>query len=153
MIHYKFSMLKDLEQLQVEGYLTDTCVVGASSKVFADHVQHQPHSVCVWYQLDPGEGGNVIVIVPDATTDELETFVRKLYCPGDDVYYTAVQKTPIPVHGPPEVYHTAVPQTPLLPHRESVDSSEFNKRDIRHRLDMIKVRLSLLNPQRDEALA
>ena len=143
MIHYKFSMLKDLEQLQVEGCLTDTCVVGASSKVFihramvfADHVQHQPHSVCFWYQLDPGEGGDVVVIVPDATMD-----------------YMAVQNTPIPVPGTPEVYHTAVPQTPLLPHRESVDSSEFNKRDIRHRLDMIKVRLSLLNPQRDEALA
>ena len=132
-------------------------MVGASSKVFihqamvfADHVQHQPHSV--WHQFDPGEGGDV-VIVSDATTDELETFVRKLYCPGDDVYYTAVQNTPDPIPGPPEVYHTAVPQTPLLPHRESVDSSEFNKRDIRHRLDMIKVRLSLLNPQRDEALA
>ena len=84
---------------------------------------------------DPGEGGDVVVIVPDATTDELETFVRKLFCPGDDVYYKAVQNTPIPVPGTPEVYHTAVPQTPLLPHRESVDSSEFNKRDIRHRLD------------------
>ena len=80
MIHYKFSMLKDLEQLQVESCLTDTCVVGASSKVFADHVQHQPHSVCVWYQLDPGEVCDVIVIVPDATMDELVTFARKLYC-------------------------------------------------------------------------
>ena len=91
MIHYKFSMLKDLEQLQVEGCLTDTCVVGASSEVFihramvfADHVQHQPYSV--WHQFDPGEGGDV-VIVSDATTDELETFVGKLYCQGDDQGY------------------------------------------------------------------
>ena len=93
------------------------------------------------------------MIVPDATTDELETFVKKLFCPGDDVYYKAVQNTPIPVPGTPEVYHTALPQTPLLPHRESVDSSDFTKRDIRHRLDMIKVRLSLLKLQRNEAFA
>ena len=66
----KFSIFENLEQLQAHGSLTDTCLVGASSKVFihqailfADHVQ--PDSV--WYQLDPGEGdGSMVVIVPDA---------------------------------------------------------------------------------------
>ena len=70
MIHSKFSFFKELEQLQVDGSLTDICLVGASSKVFihramlfADHIQ--PDSV--WYQLDPGEGdGSMVVIVPDA---------------------------------------------------------------------------------------
>ena len=71
MIQSKFSLFKELEQLQVDGSLTDTCLVGASSKVFihramlfADHIQ--PDSV--WYQLDPGEGdGSMVVIVPDAS--------------------------------------------------------------------------------------
>ena len=88
MINSKFNVFKDLEQLQVHGSLTDTCVVGASKKVFihhamlfADHVQPDP----VWYDLDPGEGlGNIVVIVPDASNEELDTFVRKLYCPGSE---------------------------------------------------------------------
>ena len=83
MIHSKCSILKELEQLQVNGCMTDTCLVGASDKVFihramlflADHVQPHP----VWHQLDPGEGdGKVVVIVPDASNADLEAFVRKL---------------------------------------------------------------------------
>ena len=94
----KFSMFENLKQLQAHGSLTDTCLVGASSKVFihrailfADHVQ--PDSV--WYQLDPGEGdGSMVVIVPDASDTDLETFVHKLYCPEEEVFYTAVPNTP-----------------------------------------------------------
>ena len=98
MIHSKCSILKELEQLQVNGCMTDTCLVGASDKVFihramlflADHVQPHP----VWHQLDPGEGdGSVVVIIPDATDEDLETFVRKLYCPGDDVFCLSIQIT------------------------------------------------------------
>ena len=82
-------MFENLEQLQAHGSLTDTCLVGASSKVFihrailfADHVQ--PDSV--WYQLDPGEGdGSMVVIVPDASDTDLETFVHKLYCPNTKI--------------------------------------------------------------------
>ena len=54
----KFSMSKNLEQLQADGCQTDICLVGATSKVFihrvmlfAGHVEPDP----VWYQLDPGE--------------------------------------------------------------------------------------------------
>ena len=110
----KFSMFENLEQLQSDGSLTDTCVVGASTKVFihcamllADHVQPNP----VWHQLDPGEGdGRVVVIVPDASSEDLDNFVRKLYRPGDEVFYTAVPNTPDIVPGTPDVFHTAVPQ-------------------------------------------
>ena len=77
MILSKFCMFEELQQLQVNGSLTDTSLVGSTSKVsihramlFADHVQPHP----VWHQLDPGEGdGNVVVIVPDAT-DEFTQF-------------------------------------------------------------------------------
>ena len=90
-------MFKELQQLQVNGSLTDTSLVGSTSKVsihramlFADHVQPHP----VWHQLDPGEGdGHMVVIVPDATDEDLESFVRKLYHPGE-VFYTAVPNTP-----------------------------------------------------------
>ena len=79
----KFSMFENLEQLQAHGCLTDTCLVGAGglkvfihrAMLFADHVQPHP----VWQQLDPGEGdGKVIVIVPDASREALDNFVRKL---------------------------------------------------------------------------
>ena len=81
----EFSMLKNLEQLQADGCQTDIFLVGATSKVsihramlFAGHVKPD----LVWYQLDPGEeDGKVIVIVPDASTEELKSFVRKLYSP------------------------------------------------------------------------
>ena len=152
----KFSMFENLEQLQAHGSLTDTCLVGASGKVFihqamlfADHVQPNP----VWYQLDPGEGdGKMVVVVPDASTEDLENFVRKLYCPGAEVFYTAVPNTPDIVPGSPDIYHTAVPQTPLLPPSQPVDSAELDKIEKKHRLDMIKVSLSLLKLQRYEAL-
>ena len=81
----EFSMLKNLEQLQADGCQTHIFLVGATSKVsihramlFAGHVKPD----LVWYQLDPGEeDGKVIVIVPDASTEELKSFVRKLYSP------------------------------------------------------------------------
>ena len=41
----------------------------------------------------------------------------------------------------------------LLPPTEPVDSSELDKRDKQHHLDMIKVSLSLLKHQLNEALA
>ena len=84
----KFSMFENLEQLQAHGCLTDTCLVGAGglkvfihrAMLFADHVQPHP----VWQQLDPGEGdGKVIVIVPDASREDLDNFVRKLYRQGE----------------------------------------------------------------------
>ena len=127
----KFCMFNELEQLQIKGCQTDVCLVaGDGEKVFihramlfADHVQ--PHSV--WHQLDPGEGdGHMVVIVPDATDEDLESFVRKLYHPGDEVFYTAVPNTPdvlLTVPGTPDVFLT-VPQTPLLPPIEPEDSSE-----------------------------
>ena len=79
------SKLRDLEELQVNGCLTDTCLVGASDKMFihramllAAHVEPNP----IWFDPDPGEeDGKVIVIIPDASTLELEAFVRRLYCP------------------------------------------------------------------------
>ena len=121
----------------------------------ADHVQPHP----VWYELDPGEGnGDLVVIVPDTNDAELDTFVQKLYCPGDEVFYTAVPNTPdmlLTVPGTPDVFYTAVPQTPVLAPTELVpeDSIELDKREKQHRLDMIKVSLSLLKIQRNEALA
>ena len=155
----EFCILKDLEKLQVCGSLTDTCVVGASSKVFihramlfAAHVEPGP----VWHHLDPGEeDGSLVVIVPDATAAELETFVRKLYCPGEEVFYTAVLNTPDNLPGSPEeVFHTAVPQTPLHHHpTQQLGTSEISRNEKKQRLDMISVRLSLLKLQRDEALA
>ena len=117
--------------------------------LFADHVH--PHAV--WYQLDPGEGdGQVMVIMPDASYGDIENFVRKLYSPGDDLFYTAVQKTPIIVPGTPDVFHTAVPQTPLEPQTDFVDHSGMTKRQKKQQLDMMNVRLSLLKLQRNEAL-
>ena len=140
-------MFENLEQLQAHGSLTDACLVGASGKVFihramlfADHVQPDP----VWYQLDPGEGdGKMVVVVPDASTEDLENFVRKLYRPGAEVFYNAVPSpnTPDIVPGSPDIYHTAVPQTPLLPPSQPVDSAELDKIEKKHRLDMIKVSL------------
>ena len=158
MIHSKFSMIQDLAQLQVDDCVTDTCVVGASDKVFihramlfGGHVHPDP----VWYQLDPGEvDGHAVVIVPDASTEELKTFVRKLYCPGEDAFYTAVPNTPDQPPGTPDVFHTAVPQTPHdHPPTEHIDSSRSNMREKQQQLDMVKVRLSLLKIQKDEALA
>ena len=76
-------MFENLEQLQAHGCLTDTCLVGAGGLkvfihraiLFADHVQPHP----VWQQLDPWEGdGKVIVIVPDASREDLDNFIRKL---------------------------------------------------------------------------
>ena len=131
MIESKFKF-KELEKLQVDGFLTDTSLVGATSNVnihramlfLADHVQPHP----VWQQLDPGEGdGKMVVVVPDASTEDLENFVRKLYHPGDEVFYTAVPNTPDIVTSTPDIFHTAVPQTPLLlPPTEPVDSSELD---------------------------
>ena len=118
MISSKFCLFKDLEQLQINRCQTDICLVGAGgvkvfihrAMLFADHVQPHP----VWYQLDPGEGdGQVVVIMPDASYGDIENSVRKLYSPGDDQFYTAVQNTPVIVPGTPDVFHTAVPQTPL----------------------------------------
>ena len=122
-------MFEELQQLQVNGSLTDTSLVGSTSKVsihramlFADHVQPHP----VWHQLDPGEGdGKVLVIIPDASSSELQNFVRRLYSPGDDVFYTAAENTPVVVPGTPDVFHTAVPQTPLEPPTEFPDHSEI----------------------------
>ena len=158
MIISKFCMFKDLEELQVSGCQTDVCLVGAGGeKVFihramlllANHVQPHP----VWHQLEPGEGdGKVVVIVPDASPLELETFVRRLYGHKEDVFYTAAQNTPAAVPGTPDVFHTAVPQTPLEPPTDFVDHSEMTKREKKKRLDMINVRLSLLRLQRNEAL-
>ena len=153
------SKLRDLEELQLNGCLTDTCLVGASDKMFihramllAAHVEPNP----IWFDPDPGEeDGKVIVIIPDASTLELEAFVRRLYCTGDEVFYTAAPTTPNKIPGTPDdVFHTAVPQTPLQPpsQSEQVDSSEV-KREKKQRLDMIDVRLRLLKIQRDEALA
>ena len=46
-----------------------------SAMLFADHVQPHP----VWQQLHPGEGdGKVIVIVLDASREDLDNFIRKL---------------------------------------------------------------------------
>ena len=79
----KFSMFENMEQLQAHGCLTDTCLVGAGglkvfihrAMLFADHVQPHP----VWQQLHPGEGdGKVIVIVLDASREDLDNFIRKL---------------------------------------------------------------------------
>ena len=114
MIFSKFDMFKDLEQLQIQGCQTDICLVGGGGDkvsihrtiLFSRHVQAYP----VWHQLDPGEGdGNVVVIIPDASKQELENFVRRLYSPGDDVFYTAAENTPVIVPGTPDVFHTAVP--------------------------------------------
>ena len=96
------------------------------------------------------------MIVPDASTEDLKTLVRKLYCHGEDVFYTCVPNTPdlLTMPGTPDLFHTAVPQTPLdHPQTEHNDSSGSNKREKQQQLDMIKVRLSLLKIQKDEALA
>ena len=109
MISSKFSLFKDLEQLQINHCQTDICLVGDSgvkvfihrAMLFADHVQPHP----VWYQLDPGEGdGQVVVIMPDASHADTENFVRKLYSPGEDVFFTAAQNTPVLVPGTPDVF-------------------------------------------------
>ena len=47
MIQSKFSLFKELEQLQVDGSLPGTCLVGASSRVKVN--------------------GSMVVIVPDAS--------------------------------------------------------------------------------------
>ena len=158
MIFSKVGMFKDLEELQANGCQTDVCLVGAGGVkvsihramlLLANHVQPHP----VWQQLDPGEGdGKVMVIVPDASPLELETFVRRLYSPGEDVFFTAAQNTPVAVPGTPDVFHTAVPQTPFEPPTEFVDHSEMTKREKKQRLDMINVSLSLLRLQRNEAM-
>ena len=108
--------------------------------LFSAHVHPDP----VWYQLDPGEG-HAVVIVPDASTEDLKTLVRKLYCHGEDVFYTCVPNTPdlLTMPGTPDLFHTAVPQTPLdHPQTEHNDSSGSNIREKQQQLDMIKVRLS-----------
>ena len=87
------------------------------------------------------------MIVPDASPLELETFVSRLYSPGEDVFVTASLNTPVIVPGTP-----TVPQTPLEPPTEFVDHSEMTKREKMKRLDMINVSLRLLKLQRDEAL-
>ena len=88
----------------------------------------------VWFDPDPGEeDGNLKVIIPDASTVELDTFVRRLYCPGEEEFYTAVANTPVPVPGTPDMFHTAVPQTP---------------HHLVQCLDMIDVSLSLLKIER-----
>ena len=74
---------KDLEELQGSGCHTDVCLVNAGGvkvfihrAMFADHVQPHPVRPC---------DGKVALIIPDASPLELETFVRRLYGPGEDV--------------------------------------------------------------------
>ena len=70
MISSKYSLYKDLEQLQINCCQTDICLIGAEvfihrAMLFDNHVE--PHAV--WYQLDPWEGdGQVLVIMPDTQT-------------------------------------------------------------------------------------
>ena len=53
--------------------------------MFADHVKPDP----VWFELEPGDRDEkAVVIVPDASTEELESLVRKMYCPGEDIFFT-----------------------------------------------------------------
>ena len=69
------SKLRDLEELQLNGCLTDTCLVGASDKMFihramllAAHVEPDP----IWFDPDPREeDGKVIVIIPDASSGKI----------------------------------------------------------------------------------
>ena len=77
--------------------------------------------------------GNVIVIIPDTSTMELETFVWRLFCPGEEQFYTTVANTHVPVPDNPDIFHTAVPQTP---------------HHLVQCLDMIDVSLSLLKVER-----
>ena len=56
--------------------------------------------------------GNVIVIIPDTSTMELVTFVRRLFYPGEEEFYAAVANTPVPGTDNPDMFHTAVLQTP-----------------------------------------
>ena len=59
----------------------------------------------------------------------LQNFVRRLYSPGDDVFYTAVQNTPIIVPSTPDVFHTAVPGRTMtsLPPGQDQDQELDNK--------------------------
>lgn len=64
---------KDLQQLQVEGCMTDTCLVGASSNramlQLSEHVRLHP----IWHRVDPEDGdGSVVVIDADASDADLE---------------------------------------------------------------------------------
>ena len=77
--------------------------------------------------------GNVIVIIPDTSTMELETFVWRLFCPGEEQFYTAVANTAVPGTDNPDMFHTTVPQTP---------------HHLVQCLDMIDVSLSLLKIER-----
>ena len=55
-----------------------------------------------------------------------------MYCPGGEVFYTAVPTTPdkhLTVPSTPDVFHTAVPQTQLLPPTETDPSAELDKRE------------------------
>ena len=70
MISSKFSLFKDLEQLQMNRCQTDI----HRAMLFADHVQPHP----VWFQLDPGEGdGQVVVIMPDASYGDIKEFCEE----------------------------------------------------------------------------
>ena len=77
--------------------------------------------------------GNIIVIIPDTSTTELETFVWRLFCPGEEQFYPAVANTAVPGTDNPAMFHTAVPQTP---------------HHLVQCLDMIDVSLSLLKIER-----
>ena len=68
---------KDLQQLQVEGCMTDTCLVGASSKMFIHRAMLQPSEHVrlhpIWHRVDPEDGdGSVVVIDADASDADLE---------------------------------------------------------------------------------
>ena len=84
------------------------------------------------------------MIIPDTSTTELETFVRRLFCPGEEQFYTAVANTAVPGTDNPDMFHTAVPQTPHHLPSELVDRSDSTRREIKQRLDLIHVSLSLL---------
>ena len=73
------------------------------------------------------------MIIPDTSTTELETFVGRLFCPGEEQFYTAVANTAVPGTDNPDMFHTAVPQTP---------------HHLVQCLDMIDVSLSLLKIER-----
>ena len=140
------------------------------------------------------------MIVPDAFTEELESFIRKLYCPimsiplgqnlmvademfsdghgagvhfadiedvggpanllndltasdipGEDIFYMAVPNTPDKtVPATPNIFHTAS-QTPG-PLQPPNDQVELVKREIKQRLDLLNVKISLLKIQMNEAL-
>ena len=86
----------------------------------------------------------MIVIVPDASRKDLNNFVRKLY-------RITLQFRILLILSPALLMSSTL--LFLLPPTEPVDSSELDKRDKQHHLDMIKVSLSLLKHQLNEALA